>query len=170
MKQNTFVLNLIQIIFTLVGLGLIAGGYFASPFSQTRDGFPLNTFLYMLGGFFIVFPLVLFGAIRYFIKRSAERQAYLVANGIKGKARVLNMRPTNVYINRVPQVVMDLQVMTNLGERFEATYKKAIPIQYYNIIRPDVDLPVYIDPADRTKLFVDFEQAWMEIARQGSAS
>ena len=45
MMKNTFVLNLIQIIFTLVGLGLIAGGYFASPGSLTDDGFPLNTIL-----------------------------------------------------------------------------------------------------------------------------
>ena len=169
MKPNNFVLNLIQAIFTVVGIGLIAGGYFAAPFSTTKDGFPLNTFLYSLGGFFVVFPLVVFGSIRYFFKKQAERQAWLMENGIKGKARVLNMQPTNVYINRVPQVVLHLQVTTSFGEKFETTYKKAVPMQYYNIIRPDVDLPVYIDPNDRSKLFVDFEQAWMDIAKQGSA-
>ena len=170
MMKNTFVLNLIQIIFTLVGLGLIAGGYFASPGSLTDDGFPLNTFLYALGGFFVVFPLVLFGAIRYFFRRAAERQAWLIENGIKGKARVMNMHQTNVYINRVPQMMLNLQVTTNVGEQFETTYKKAIPMHYYNIIRPDVDLPVYIDPSDRTKMFVDFEKAWGDIASQGTSS
>lgn len=170
MKQNTFVLNLLQVIFTLVGLGLIAGGYFATPGSLTDDGFPLNTFLYAMGAFFVVFPLVLFGAIRYFFRRAAKRQTYLINNGIKGKARVLNMRPTNVYINRVPQMVMDLQVTTSLGEEFETSYKKVVPMQYYNIIRPDLDLPVYIDPADRTKWFVDFEGAWKDLAKQSSAS
>ena len=170
MAKNTFVFTLLQIIFSLIGLGLIVSGYFAAPASQTRDGFPLTTFLYALGAFFVVFPLMVFGAIRYFLRRAAERQAYLVANGIKGKARGLNMGQTNIYINRVPQVVLNLQVTTNLGERYETTYKKAVPLQYYSIIRPDVDLPAYIDPADRTKLFVDFEQAWLDIARQGLAS
>ena len=170
MKQNNFVFNLLQVIFTLVGLGLIAGGYFAAPGSKTDDGYPLNYFLYALGAFFIVWPLLLFGVIRYFIWRAAARQEYLVKNGLKGKARVLNMRPTNIYINRVPQVVMDLQVTTDYSERYETSYKKAVPMQYYNIIRPDVDLPVYIDPDDRNKLFVDFQQAWIDMARQGSAS
>jgi hypothetical protein len=166
MKYNNWVFNLVQIIFTLVGFGLIAGGYFASPGSKTDDGYPLNYFLYVLGGFFIVWPIVLFGVIRFFLKRAAAREAYLINNGIKGKARVLNMRNTGVYINRIPQMVMDLQVTTDLGERYETSYKKTVLMQYYNIIRPDVDLPVYIDPNDRNKLFIDFQQAWMDIAKK----
>lgn len=164
MKQNNFVFNLLQIIFTLVGLGLVTAGYFAAPGSTTDDGYPLNYFLYALGGFFIIWPVVLFGIIRYFIRRAAAREAYLVNNGLKGKARVLNMRPTNLYINRVPQMEMDLQITTEHGELYETSYKKAVPLQYYNIIRPDVDLPVYIDPGNRNKLFVDFQQAWMNMA------
>lgn len=170
MTANNFVFNLLQIIFTLVGAGLIAGGYFAAPGSTTDDGYPLNYFLYSLGGFFIVWPIILFGVIRYFIRRAAARQAYLVNNGIKGKARVLNMRPTNVYINRVPQMIMDLQVTTELGERYETAYKRTVPMQYYNIIRPDLDLPVYIDPNDKNKLFVDFQQAWTDIAKKKPGS
>lgn len=167
-KPNNFVFNLLQIIFTLVGLGLIAGGYFATPYAKTDDGYSLKYFLYILGGFFIVWPLLLFGVIKYFIRRAAARQAWLVENGIKGKARVLNMRGTNVYINRVPQMMMDLQVTTELGETYETTYKKTVPMQYYNIIRPDLDLPVYIDPNNRNKLFVDFQQAWVDIAGKSS--
>jgi len=168
MKPNNWVFNLVQIILTLVGLGLIAGGYFASPGATTDDGYPLNNFLYGLGGFFIVWPLILFGAIKYFIRRSYARQVWLVENGIKGKARVLNMRGTHVYINRVPQMMMELKITTDLGETYETQYKKTVLMQYYNIIRPDLDLPVYIDPNDRNKLFVDFQQAWMNIAGQGS--
>lgn len=166
MKPNAFVLNLLQAIFTLVGLGLVAGGYFAAPGSRTADGFPLNYFLYGMGGFFVLFPLLLFGVIRYITRRSAERQAYLVANGIRGTARVLNMQQTNLYINGAPHMVMQLQIITSLGERFEASYKKALPLHYHNIIRPDVDLPVYVDPSDRKKLFVDFEGAWTDLARR----
>jgi len=166
MQYHNWVFNLVQIIFTLVGLGLITGGYFATPGSLTDDGYPLNTFLYALGAFFIVWPLLLFGVLRYFFKRAANREADLINNGIKGKARVLNMRGTGVYINRVPQMVMDLEVTTSLGERYQTTYKKTVPMQHYNIIRPDMDLPVYIDPNNRNKVFVDFQQAWMEIAKQ----
>jgi len=161
---------LVQIIFTLVGLGLIAGGYFATPDAKTDDGYALNNFLYSLGGFFIIWPIILFGVIRYFFRGAAARQKWLVENGIKGNARVLNMHGTNIYINRVPQMMMDLKVTTELGESYETSYKKTVPMQYYNIIRPDLDLPVYIDPNDRNKLFVDFQQAWIDIAGKGSAS
>jgi len=65
---------------------------------------------------------------------------------------------------------VDLKVTTELGESYETSYKKTVPMQYYNIIRPDLDLPVYIDPNDRNKLFVDFQQARMDIAGKGSAS
>jgi hypothetical protein len=168
MKANHSVFNLLQVIFTVVGLGLIAGGYFAPEGSKTDDGYPLNYFLYTLGGFFVVWPIILFGTIRYFIRRAAAREAYLMNNGIKGKARVLNMRSTGMYINRVPQMVIDLEIVTDLGERYKTSYKKTVPMQYYNIIRPDVDLPVYVDPNDRNKVFVDFQGAWMEIARSTS--
>ncbi len=57
MTHNNFVFNLLQIIFTLVGLGLIAGGYFAAPGSKTDDGYPLNYFLYTLGPFLLFGPL-----------------------------------------------------------------------------------------------------------------
>jgi len=166
MKHSNFVFNLLQIIFTLVGLGLIAGGYFATPDAKTDDGYPLNNFLYSLGGFFIIWPIILFGVIRYFFRRAAARQKWLVENGIKGNAPVLNMRGTNIYINRVPQMMMDLKVTTELGESYETSYKKTVPMQYYNIIRPDLDLPVYIDPKDRNKLFVDFQQVWMDKAKK----
>ena len=43
-------------------------------------------------------------------------------------------------------------------------------MQYYNIIRPDADLPVYIDPNNKNKLFIDFQQAWMDIAKKNPAS
>ena len=54
------------------------------------------------------------------------------------------MRNTGVYFNRIPQMVMELQVTTDLGERYETSYKKTVPSQYYNIIRPDRDLSVIL--------------------------
>jgi hypothetical protein len=57
-KHSNFVFNLLQIIFTLVGHGLIAVGYFATPDAKTDDGYPLNNFLYSLGGFLIICPII----------------------------------------------------------------------------------------------------------------
>lgn len=162
MKKN-FVFNLIQIIFSLVGLGLIIAGYFAKPGSLTDDGFPLSKFFYLMGGFFIVWPMVLFGVIRYFTNRAAARYTWLKENGIKGKARVTAMRRTALTVNNIPQMQLDLDVTTSLGEKFQTSYKKCIDPVYYALLRPDTDLPVYIDPNDRKKLIVDFEEAWAKM-------
>ncbi len=159
MKGN-LVSNLLQGIFMLVGLGMLIAGYFAVPGSLTDDGYPLNIFFYSMGGFFIVWPLVLFGAIRYFYRRAAKKMAYLKTHGIKAKARVLGMRRTGLTVNNVPQVLLDLQVTTDLGEQFQAPYKKCIDPIYYNLIQPDKDLPVYVHPVNNRDLYVDFEEEW----------
>jgi hypothetical protein len=158
--KSNFVFNLIQGIFTLAGAGMIIGGYFAAPGSLTDDGFPLDRFLYLMGGFFILWPLLLFGTIKYFMRRAAVNIQQLKDQGIKGKARVLHMRRTNVTINNIPQVVLDLSITTSLGQKFETAYKKCIDPIYYSLIRPDADLPVYVDPNNQKKIYVDFEEAW----------
>ncbi len=163
--KNYFVLNLLQVIFTLVGTGMLAAGYFAAPTALTGDGFRLNYFFYAMGGFFIVFPIIIFGTIKYFYRRAAEKIAYLKANGIKGMARVVKFRRTNITINRIPRMILDLSVKTNLGEQFQASYKKCIDPLYYNLLRPDTDLPVYVDPVNRKSLHVDFDEAWSRLAQ-----
>jgi hypothetical protein len=158
--KNSFVFNLLQVIFTLVGAGMLAAGYFAVPGSLTDDGFPLDTFFYAMGAFFIIWPLILFGTIRYFYRRAAEKIAYLKANGIKGTAKVVSFHRTNIYINKIPQLVLDLAIKTSLGEQFQTSYKKCVDPIYYKLIQPTVDLPVYVDPANRKSLYIDFEEAW----------
>lgn len=162
--KKYFVFNLLQIIFSLVGAGMLIAGYFAAPGSLTDDGYPLNYFFYGMGAFFIIWPIILFGAIKFFYSRSAQRITYLKEHGIKGKARVLHMRRTNLTINHVPQMVLDLNITTDLGEQLQASYKKCIEPMYYSLIRPDAELPVYVDPADKRKVYVDLEEAWSKLA------
>ncbi len=170
MKKNTAVFNLLQIVFSLVGAGMLIAGYFAAPGSVTDDGYPLNYFFYGMGTFFIIWPLILFGIIKLYYKRVAQKVQYLKEHGIKGKARVLNMRRTGVSINRVPQVILDLNIETDLGEQLQASYKKCIDPIYYNLIRPDGSLPVYVNPSNRKEVYVDFEAEWARLSGTAGAS
>lgn len=158
--KNNFVSVLLLGIFTLVGLGMLIAGYFAAPGSLTDDGYPLNYFFYCMGGFFILLPLVLFGVLGYFFRRSAQKVGYLKTHGIKGKARVMGMRRTGLTVNDVPQVILDLKISTDLGEQFQTAYKKCIDPIYYNLIQPDRDLNVYIHPANRNEVYIDFQEEW----------
>ena len=169
MKKN-FVFNLIQAIFTLVGIGFLVGGYNVPQGALTDDGFALDKFFYGMGAFFIIWPLLLFGVIRYFFKRSAQKVEFLKTNGIKGKARVLKMERTNLRINHVQQIILDLDIKTDLGEKLQASYKKCIDPIYYSLIRPDADLPVYIDPNNKKNVYVDFEEAWSKSAMKSTGN
>jgi hypothetical protein len=162
--KNNFVFNFLQIIFSLVGAGMLIAGYFAASGSLTDDGYPLNYFFYCMGAFFIIWPIILFGVIKYFYRRAGQKVTYLREHGLKGKARVLHMRRTGLTINNVPQVVLDLKITTDLGEQLQTSYKKCVDPIYYNLIRPDADLIVYVDPADKKKVHVDFEEAWGKTA------
>ena len=162
--KNNFVFNFIQIIFTLVGSGMLIAGYSTPVDSLTDDGYLLNNFFYMMGGFFIVWPILLFGTIRFFFRRMAKKIEDLKLNGIKGKARVLSMRNTNVRINHVRQMVLELEITTDFGDKFQASYKECIEPIYYSIIRPDSDLMVYVDATNQKNIHVDFEETWEKLA------
>lgn len=162
--KNNFVFNPVQIIFTLVGAGMLLAGYFSSPGALTDDGYPLNNFFFMMGTFFIVWPIILFGTIKYFINRSVKKTELLIATGIKGNASVRGITRTHVAINRIPKVIPDLDIRTDLGESFTATYKKCIDPIYYSLITPEAKLPVYIDPANKKHIYVDFKEAWSKAA------
>ena len=163
MKKNV-VFNLIQAIFSIVGIGFLVAGYNVPAGSLTDDGFALDKFFYSMGAFFIIWPLLLFAVIKFFLRRSAQKIEDLKANGIRGKARVVKMQRTNLRINHVQQMVLDLDIKTDLGEKLQASYKKCIDPVYYSLIRPDADLPVYIDPNNKKNVYVDFEEAWARSA------
>jgi len=168
MRKN-FVFNLVQGIFTVVGIGFIVAGYNVPDGSLTDDGFALDKFFYAMGAFFIIWPVILFGTIKYFIKRSVQKIDDLKANGIKGKARVLKMERTNLRINHVQQVILELDIKTDMGEKLRASYKKCVDPIYYSLIRPDADLPVYIDPNNKQNVYIDFEEAWSKAATGSNA-
>lgn len=163
MKKNIASI-IVPVVFTIVGLGFLIAGFTADPSALTDDGYKLSSFFYVMGSFFIVWPIVIFGGIIFFYRRAAAKVEDLKANGIKGKARVLSMRNTGVRINHVPQVILELDVTTEMGEKLQVNYKKCIEQMYYSILRPDVDLIVLVDPNNKQKVHVDFDATWRKMA------
>lgn len=168
--RNKWIFLLLNGIFSIVGVAMLLGGYFAPDGSLTDDGYPLNYFLYTMGGFFILFPLLLTLGISAAYKRVDNRINFLKTQGIQGTARVMRFNTTGMYLNRVPQLAMQLWVKTSLGEEYQARYKQCIHPIYYQYLAPDKDIPVYIDPADKNKLYLDVEQLWQDQAKHSNAT
>lgn len=165
MKNNP-VLYILPVIFSIVGLGMLIGGYTAAPGSLTDDGYPLNYFLYTMGGFFILFPVALTAIIWYFNRNNVQKMADLKANGLKGKARVLTIQRTGVSINNIPQVILQLSITTDSGQQFTVDYKKCIDPFYYNLITPERELTVYISRENKQEVYLDLEAEWTRLAKE----
>ena len=163
MKRN-LAFYLVPLIFFIVGSGMLIAGYNAAPGSLTDDGYPLNNFFYFMGGFFILFPLLLTLCISFFYRRNAGKISYLKVQGIKGKARVLGIERTGTSINDIPQVILKLKITTDLGEQFLVDYKKCIDPVYYSLITPERDLPVFVHPENKKEVYLDLEAAWANLA------
>ncbi|UOU97776.1 hypothetical protein MUU74_14905 [Chryseobacterium daecheongense] len=165
MKNNP-VMYILPIIFSVVGLGMLIGGYTADPGSLTDDGYPLNYFLYAMGSFFIIFPIALVAFMTYSSRRHSQNVIDLKAKGLKGKARVLSVQRTGLSINDIPQVILQLHITTDLGEQFTVDYKKCIDPFFYNLITPERDLLVYINRDNKKEVYLDLEAEWSKLAEE----
>jgi hypothetical protein len=129
----------------VVGLGMIFFGFNVSPEALTDDGYPLNTFLFIMGGFFIICPL--FGAlgVSYYYKRINDRESFLLNDGIKGEAEILSREQTGTYINEQPQVKFNLLITTPM-DTYELEHKEIVNLLDMGSIPVGRKLPVMVHP------------------------
>ncbi|NYB51264.1 MAG: hypothetical protein HVN35_01680 [Methanobacteriaceae archaeon] len=109
----------------LVGVGMIVYGLMVSPEALNDDGYPLNNFLFIMGGAFIVFPLLGALGVYYYYKRINDRETYLLNEGIRGEAEILSREQTGTYINEQPQVKFKLRITTP-AETYELEHKEIV--------------------------------------------
>ena len=93
-----------------VGAVLIFAGLRADPRAMTDDGLPLRTFLILLGVFFIGLNTLVGGGMLMSTFLRNQRKLRLEQTGLRGSARVLQVRQTGIYVNEQPQFWMELQV------------------------------------------------------------
>ena len=129
-----------------VGIGFLYLGFTASPDALTDDGYSLQNFYYIMGGFFLIGPLITTLGISLFYKRANDKEIYLTQNGVRGEAEILHRERTGTYINELPQVKFLLQITTSEGESYQMEYKDVISMLDLGSINVGAKLPVFVDP------------------------
>ncbi|OPX59532.1 MAG: hypothetical protein A4E25_01016 [Methanobacterium sp. PtaB.Bin024] len=129
----------------LVGVGMIVYGMMVSPEALTDDGYPLNTFLFMMGGAFIVFPLLGALGVYHYYKKINDRETFLLNEGIKGEAEILSREQTGTYINEQPQVRFKLLITTPFDE-YELEHKEIVNLLDMGSIPVGRKIPVMVHP------------------------
>jgi hypothetical protein len=129
----------------IVGLGLIIGGIMASPEALTDDGYSLKYFFYIMGGSFVVFPLLGAFGVYYYYKRINDRETFLMNDGIKGEAEILSREQTGTYINEQPQVKFKLLITTPM-DTYELEHKEIVNLLDMGSIPVGRKIPVMVHP------------------------
>ena len=132
--------------FLAVGIGLLYLGFTSSPDALTDDGFSLQNFYYIMGGFFLIGPLLTTAGVLLFYKRSNDKETYLAQNGIKGEAEILHREQTGTYINELPQVKFQLQINIPGENPYKIEHKEVVSMLDLGSINIGAKLPVFVDP------------------------
>lgn len=104
--------------------------------------------------------IVVFGGMGYFFytllwgpRVNARR---LQKIGVQGKAKILEIRDTNIMINNNPQVRLMLEVTNNIGQAYTTSCKVIIPRLKPGLYKPGMELPVKIDPKNEKNVLIIF--------------
>jgi hypothetical protein len=141
---------LFYIPFFLIGAGAIAGGFITDTAALTSDGFNLQYFLFMFGGFFVVFPAFLIGGIFLFSLAKQKRLRNIVETGKQGTAKVLRLEDTGVRINDNPRVNILLEMRIEGFQPYQAWKKVTVPMINLSQVQVGETIAVWADPHEPT--------------------
>jgi hypothetical protein len=108
--------------FILIGVAMIVAGFLVSPEAKTDDGHPLNVFLWIFGGFWIVSDLSLILVTR----AMAARRRNALETWLPATAKVLSAGETGTYINNMPKVKFTLEVTSDSHGVYQVEHREVV--------------------------------------------
>ncbi|MBN2363586.1 hypothetical protein JXL83_05600 [candidate division WOR-3 bacterium] len=146
---------LISLPSVLIGLGLVVAAYFTPPEAKTDDGHQLKLFLYIMGGSFSltsVFSIIL---LYFMVFSKTRKKQYLIANGRRADAEIIEIRKTGTVVNNCPQVILTLRI--NTYDRPPYTLKHKIVMSETEIYKLETGrkLKVYVDPKNSKNIYLE---------------
>jgi hypothetical protein len=132
----------------LLAAGMGAAGVFVSG---ARSGLlPTAAILGAVG-----FGLVWFGLKA---AASAERAARIEQTGLPGRATIVGLTQTGMFLNDNPQVRLDLSVEVPGRGAYQASHKEFVPLILLGRLAAGAVLPVKVDQADPSRLIIEWDQ------------
>ncbi len=140
-------------ILMLPAIGLITASFLVDENSLTDDGYPLDTFLLALGGFFFLIDtsLIMFFAL------NNTRKKYLIEHGLNGKARVLQIQETGTRINGIPRYKLLLEVNDGYNPVRTLSVSQLIPLHKLHFLKVNEEISVKVHPRKPGKVLVILE-------------
>lgn len=131
----------LAIVMALPGIGMIVAGFLVSPDALTEDGYPLNIFLFAMGGFFLLTNAIILTVFTIINRRKLE----LATNGLDGTATVISMDETGTTINDMPVMKLSLRINDGYNPERVVSHKETIPLSRLIELRPGTVISVKVD-------------------------
>ncbi len=135
-------------IFILVGVVMIAAGFFVSPEARTDDGLPLKAFLWAFGGFWLVMDL----GVILVIRSMAARRANALETWERGTAKVLSASETGTYINNMPKIKFTLEVSTDTHGVYQVEHREVVSVMNAASYAPGSVHEIRVNPGNPRKI------------------
>lgn len=134
--------------FLVIGIGCLVGGFSADPSIIIDDNLSQRSFLFLLGGSFLFFPLLTM--IGLALGRDAKRRKIenLLATGQQGEAVILGLEDTKVRINDDPQVSVLLEVQMEGYPPYKVEKTLVVPMIRLPQVQVGSTIQVLADPGE----------------------
>jgi len=111
-------------IFGFMIVGFIIAGFLVSDNAKTDDGYPLNIFLWAMGGFFFLTS----SSVIVWARLSNRRRARIEQTWLDASAEIIEVSETGTYINNQPKLKFRLLVNSPVSPPCEVVHKQVIPL------------------------------------------
>lgn len=139
----------------LIGIGvmevLLSFGFAIGTATASGGAFGLGLTAAILG----VVGIVLI-AIGLRVRRHAEDVDRVETTGLAGQATITGMTQTGMFLNENPQIELELSVQLPDRPPYTAQHKEFVPMMLLGQIGVGKILPVKVDPADQSKVVIDW--------------
>jgi hypothetical protein len=136
-------------------IGIVGGilGVLIGVYSVIKSGGPGSIYI-------SIGMIVVFGGMGFLLYKllwgPRINTRRLKKTGITGKAKILEVRDTNITINNNPQIKLLLEVKNNSGQTYTTACRTVISRLQPGLFQPGMEVPVKIDPANEKNVIVDF--------------
>jgi hypothetical protein len=103
--------------------------------------------------------IVVFGSMGFFYYKFLLRPKFnsrrLQSIGIPGKAKIIEVRNTNITVNNNPEIKLMLEVKNNFGYTYTTTCRIIVSRLRPGLYQPGMEVPVKIDPKNEKNVIID---------------
>ncbi|MCK5785290.1 MAG: hypothetical protein KAH54_01885 [Candidatus Sabulitectum sp.] len=129
-------------IFGVLIVGFVIAGFLVSDDSKTDDGYPLNIFLWGMGGFFALGIAILL----VFTTVSNRRKEFIENTWYDAPAEILEVSETGTYINNQPRLKFVLHVRSPVHPPCDVVHKQVIPLTVLAQYSKGATITVKVNP------------------------